>query len=135
MDTENETNEVKNQRLKEIETFAVEYAAFASAVKSESGEVPEEQLVTLYAIFKKNGRAEALNGNGYGYKKQKSDPNAPATEKQVRAITNMLRAGRIAGGIELDSLTKKEASEIIGKALGGVNSPPSFFTIIPDIQR
>ena len=103
--------ETENNGMNE---FVGEFEAFHRAIRQKAGEMGDEQVVTLYAIFKKNGRAERLNGmNGY----QKKDPNEPATDKQKAAIERFVKQGRIPE-VDLKTLTKREASVMIKGVLG-----------------
>ena len=112
------------ENTKGMKEFAQEFAEFISELKDAmpEAEMENEHIVTLYAIYLKNGRAEKMNGNGNGngynggYKK-KSDPNAPATDKQKNAITAFARKGKIAE-VDTSSLTKREASKILDEAFG-----------------
>ena len=130
MDTEN---------MNEMKEFAREFAEFVSELRDampeaemetrfpQSGNAPisregnrDEYIVTLYAIYLKNGRAEKMNRNGNGYNggyRKKPDPNAPATEKQKNAIAAFARKGKIAE-VDTSSLTKREASKILDEAFG-----------------
>jgi len=123
METENKTNG--------IDEFVGEFEAFHKVIRQKAGEIENEHIVTLYAIFKKNGRAEAMNGNGngYGYKK-KSDPNAPATDKQKGLISSLMKKGKVQQ-TSLDGLTKRDASRLLDEAFGKGRGSPSSFSSSP----
>jgi len=105
METE---NNMKNEKLEEIGEFVAEYADFEKSLKSVVGQIPEEQLVTLYAIFRKDARTDRVNGNGY-----KSELDPPATEKQKAAIKGLVNRKGMDPSISVDKMTKKEASKIL----------------------
>jgi len=99
-----------------INEFVGEFEAFHRTIRKSVGDIDEEHVVTLYAIYKKNGRAEKFGENGYGYKK-KPDPNAPATEKQKGLIGSLIKKGKIQQ-TSLDGLTKRDASRLLDEAFG-----------------
>jgi hypothetical protein len=106
-----------------IDEFVSDFDRFYNKILEKVKELDDEQVVTLYAIYLKNGRAEAMNGNGNGYgyqKKPKSDPNASATDRQRELIRKLVEKGRVKfeGSINLETLTKKRASEILDKVFG-----------------
>jgi hypothetical protein len=120
---------METENMNGMKNFAREFAEFVSELRDAmpEAEMENENIVTLYAIYLKNGRAEKMNGNGYngGYKK-KSDPNAPATDRQKNAIAAFARKGKIAE-VDTSNLTKREASKILDEAFGkGRDSPSSF---------
>jgi len=102
-----------------IDGFTSEFEQFFDAMSEKVREVNVEQIVTLYAIYLKNGRAEKMNENGNGYfgRKPKSDPNAPATEKQKGLIGSLIKKGKIQQ-TSLDGLTKRDASRLLDEAFG-----------------
>ena len=109
-----------NGKEKEIEEFVSEYAAFETSLKAKVGQIPEEQLVTLYAIFRKDARTDRMNGNGNRYKSQ---IDQPATEKQIATIDGLVKRGRVKFDPSLPSvskLTRKEASDILSAVYGGL---------------
>ena len=119
--------EGNENKTNNIDEFVSDFDRFYDKMLEKVKELDDEHIVTLYAIYLKNGRAEAMSGNGNGYfnKKPKSDPNALATDKQKKAIETFVRQGRTAS-VNLSALKKKEASDIIGKVLGGGNPPFPF---------
>jgi len=103
--------ENKFEKLREMDEFVAEYATFEKSLKSAVGQISEEQLVTLYAIFRKNARTDRMNGNNY-----RSVPDQPATEKQKAVINNLISRKRIElnqSVPHVDNLTKKQASRIL----------------------
>jgi len=143
MEMENiEKNKMK--KIEEIGEFADEFCEFRKQIaeKTNGSAIGNEEIVTLYAIFRKDARTDKINGNG---NKPKSDPtrfpqsgnapisregnrDAPATEKQINAIEMLVRKGRIQTDprASIDNLTKREASEILSKAFGDEKSPFSL---------
>ncbi len=112
--SENMETENKIEKLKEIEDFVAEYATFEKSLKSAVGQISEEQLVTLYAIFRKDARTDRLNGNGHS-------PvfDQLATEKQKAVINNLISRKRIEldpSVPSVDKLTKRQASRILSVA-------------------
>jgi hypothetical protein len=101
-----------------IDAFVRDFDRFYDAIVEKVKELDDEHIVTLYAIYLKNGRAEAMNGNGngYGYKK-KPDLNAPATDKQKSLIGSLIKKGKIEE-VSLDGLTKRDASKLLDEAFG-----------------
>jgi len=126
----NKINEINNGSG--IRGFAEEFFKFGFEFTARNGDLKlsPEELVTLYAIYKKELRAKsARDGNSYvnsGYGKKNT--NEPATPKQINAIKYLMKKGKIQvdSGTNVDSLTKREASEIIGKA-GDGKSPSLLF--------
>lgn len=102
-------------KMKEMDEFADELKVFIETVMVKIGAIKfdPEQIVTLFAIYKKNGRAERMNG---GYR-PKSNPNAPATEKQLGLIRSLMTKGKLKQS-GLDGLTKGGASKLLDKAFG-----------------
>jgi len=143
MEMENiEKNKMK--KIEEIGEFADEFCEFRKQIaeKTNGSAIGNEEIVTLYAIFRKDARTDKINGNG---NKPKSDPtrfpqsgnapisregnrDAPATEKQINAIKALMHKGKIETDAEfnIDALTKREASEILSKAFGDEKSPFSL---------
>jgi len=100
-----------------IDDFVGDFEAFHKAIRQKVGEIDHEHVVTLYAIYLKNGRAEAMNSNGNYQKKPKSDPNAPATDKQKGLIGSLIGKGKIQQ-TSLEGLTKRDASRLLDEAFG-----------------
>ena len=69
---------------KEMEEFLGEFGLFYKSILQNVGSIENEHIVTLYAIYKKNGRAEKLNGNGH-----KPEFGEMATEKQKDATNSL----------------------------------------------
>jgi len=109
-----------NGKQNEIEEFVSEYAAFETSLKAKVGSIPEEQLVTLYAIFRKDARTDKMNGNSNRYKPQLDQP---ATEKQIATIEGLVKRGRMKFDPSLppiSKLTRKQASDILSAVYGGL---------------
>ena len=101
-----------------IDEFVSDFDRFYDKMLEKVKELDDEHIVTLYAIYLKNGRAKAMNSNGNGYqRKPKSDPNAPATEKQKGLIGSLIKKGKIQQ-TSLDGLTKRDASRLLDEAFG-----------------
>ncbi|VVB74017.1 Uncharacterised protein [uncultured archaeon] len=118
-----------NGKEKEIEEFVAEYATFEKSLKAKMSQIPYEQLVTLYAIFRKDARTDRVNGNGY-----KSQADQPATEKQIATIEGLIKRGRVKFDPSLppvSALTRKQASDVLsavyGKSPGKWRKPSTSF--------
>ena len=132
METE---NNMKNEM--EMNEFVGDFECFYKAMNARAGKIENEHVVTLYAIYRKNKRAEKMNGNGNGYSNYGNKPkqDQPATDKQVRAIESMARKGRIPT-TDTKNLTKREASKILDIAFGkGEKSPFSSISPSPTIPK
>lgn len=95
--------------MESLTEFVEQYRAFKDKAKPIVEK--EENLVTLFAIFRKDSRTEKIqpkNNNG----------DQPATEKQKRYLKGLLTKASKEGDVEIqsidvDKLTKAEASGLI----------------------
>ena len=104
----------------EIEKFVGDFGRFYERLNNAVDGLEEENIVTLYAIYRKNDRAERMNNGGFkpSYPgKPKSNPNAPATDKQKGLVGSLIKKGKVEE-VDPDGLTKREASRILDEAFG-----------------
>jgi len=123
METENtKMNEIR-ENGSAMRNFAEEFFKFGFEFTGKNGDLKlsPEELVTLYAIFKKNMRTERMNaraesGNWPAKQRYKDES---ATYKQKNMINFLIKKGKIKpdGSFDVEKLTSKEASQIISSAL------------------
>ena len=116
----------------EISRFLADYAVFRgfaaeSLNKREAdgtvGSIKEENVLYLYKLFLAGHRASGAGGNS-GYRKwgaSKIDTGSqPATDRQKELIRKLVERGRVKfeGGTSLETVTRKDASEILDKVFG-----------------
>jgi len=106
----------------EIDRFLADYAVFRGfAAESCGGK--EENILCLYKLFLAGRRTNGAGGNGrYGkWNAGKVDNGGlPATDRQKELIKKLVGRGRVKfeGGTSLETVTRKEASEILDKVFG-----------------
>lgn len=95
--------EVKN--LESLKEFTEQFRSFKDTAASLISN--EENLITLFAIFRKDARTEKIQ--------PKNNGDQPATEKQKRFVKSLLKGKPIADTLDVEKMTKKEASDWITK--------------------
>jgi len=112
----------KSPSESEISGFLTDYAVFRGfAAESCGGK--EENVLCLYKLFLAGRRANGVGGNGR-YRKwgagRVDNGNQPATERQKELIRKLVGRGRVRfeGGTSLETVTRKDASEILDKVFG-----------------
>jgi len=89
--------------------FARDYKKFRKEIKKVVQEITEEQIISLYAIYRKDLRAEDLM-------RERELKDNKATWKQIRAIKVILAKNGLSEKHltkPLEELTKEEASKLI----------------------
>ena len=106
----------------EIGRFLADYAVFRGfAAESCGGK--EENVLCLYKLFLAGRRANGAGGNDR-YRKWNAgkvdNSNQPATDRQKELIRKLVARGRVKfeGGTSLETLTRKDASEILDRVCG-----------------
>ena len=94
-----------------VADFVDLFVSFRKSVLTKLSNYPEEDVVTLFAIFLKDARTERINGNN-GIKK------GTITPKQQKAVYAVMRKGKIPAmtSEEIQALSKEEATELLNKA-------------------
>jgi len=114
--------EMENTKMNGMREFADEFFRFGSEFTAKNGDLKLSggELVTLFAVFKKNMRVERMNGNGCNSYSSKPKQDQSATDRQVNAIRVLMRKGKINADpkVEINNLSKMEASRMISEALG-----------------
>jgi len=112
----------KSPSESEISGFLTDYAVFRGfAAESCGGK--EENVLCLYKLFLAGRRANGAGGSDK-YRKwnagKTDNGGQPATERQKELIRKLVGRGRVKfeGGTSLETLTKKEASDILDKIFG-----------------
>ncbi|MGC9085776.1 MAG: hypothetical protein ACP5IT_06310 [Thermoproteota archaeon] len=109
----------------EAKEFLAEFKRFCEELRDTGIEVKDEQAINLFAIYRKDIRANNMNSKKIDNKA--GEGAKLATEKQRKLIENLAKEkGLRISQEEMDSLSKKQASRLIDKLLGG-SSPKSFF--------
>lgn len=102
--------------------FVKDFGEFFAEVKKEGIEATVRDVTTLYAIYRKDLRADRLNKNiNDNYNKSNADPGKePATERQKRYLMDLAyKKGLCITQRELDRMTREEASKTIDTLLEG----------------
>ena len=106
----------------EIGRFLADYAVFRGfAAESCGGK--EENVLCLYKLFLAGRRATGAGGNS-GYRRwgagKIDNGGQPATDRQKELIRKLVGRGRVTfeGGTSLETVTRKEASEILDRVFG-----------------
>jgi len=113
----------KEVNYMDVKEFLAEFKEFCEEITSTGAEIKPEQAVSLYAIFRKDIRADSINNN----KAIAKQGAKLATERQRKLIENLAKEKGIRiSQEEMDSLSSRQASRLIDRLLGG-SSPNSFF--------
>ena len=97
--------------------FVNDFIEFNSEMKKSSSDLETGDITMLYAVYRKDLRANRLTNNGF-----KSDPNEQmATEKQKRYLLNLAKAKKAKlTEDDINKMTRKQASKAIDTLLEGV---------------
>lgn len=94
------------------EGFVKDFWEFRFELARRGIDATTSDLVTLYAIYRKDLRAQRLNGNG--------SSNGSATERQKEYLRELAKdRGFRLTEPDIDKMTKEEASKAITTILGG----------------
>jgi hypothetical protein len=99
--------------------FVKDFLEFFIEIRKEEITSSVQDIATLYAIYKKELRAERINGN---CNKSNGDPGKePATERQKQYLMDLAyKKGLCITQTELDRMTREQASKTIDTLLEGV---------------
>ncbi|MEM0328125.1 MAG: hypothetical protein QXU11_12460 [Thermoproteota archaeon] len=107
----------------EVKEFLTEFKRFCEEIANAGVEVKTEQVVSLFAIFRKDFRANNMNSN----KAIAKQGARLATERQRKLIENLAKERGIRiSQEEMDSLSSRQASKLIDRLLGGSSPSPSL---------
>jgi len=98
--------------------FVRDFGVFFAEIKKEGIEATVNDVATLYAIYRKDLKANRINSN---CNKSNSDPGKePATERQKHYLMDLAyKKGLCITQRELDRMTREQASKIIDTLLEG----------------
>jgi hypothetical protein len=102
--------------------FAKDFGEFFAEVEKEGIEATVKDMAMLYAIYRKDLRANNLNNNRNNNRNNSyEDPGKePATERQKNYLMDLAyKKGVCITQKELDRMTREKASETIETLLGG----------------
>jgi len=122
----------KNPSDSEISRFLADYAVFrgfaAEALNKREadgtvGSIKEENVLCLYKLFLAGRHANGAGGTSRFSKwnaGKMDNGSQPATERQKELIRKLVGRGRVKfeGGTSLETVTRKEASEILDRVFG-----------------
>ncbi len=94
-----------------IVEFITELSAFRGVLKKKIPNYPETEVITAFAIFRKDKRTDKINNNY-------TNNNNTLTEKQKKCLYALMSKGKIdkMSDEEIATLTKRQASGLISKA-------------------
>lgn len=97
--------------------FVKDFIEFNSEMKKNSSDIETGDITMLYAVYRKDLRANRLNNNGF-----KSDVDGQmATEKQKNYLLNLAKAkGAKLTEDDINKMTRQQASRAIDTLLEGV---------------
>ena len=101
--------------------FVEEFKEFSDELQDAGIDTTVEQAVNLFAIFRKDLRTERINGDEFIKENEiVTESSELATEKQKQFLKKLAdERGIDISEIEIDSMSKQEASKQITDLLGG----------------
>lgn len=107
-----------------MKEFIDEFTTFRRAMKADNKRLSYSDVVSLYAIYRKDVCRAKMQSAKNGAKAPASATNGNpyvATERQIAKLAELEAEGKLEGLTfeQIQNLTKEEASRLISEALGG----------------